>query len=290
MARGLNRRKVDRDPAAGRARLRGILSRVLRSVGVLAAVAAVGFAAWRYGLEGDLLRVRELRFAGLSRIQADELRELSPVRAGDHLFFADLDAMAAALRRHPWIASVDVRRTLPPAIEVAVTERRAAALVDFGGLYLVDTGGRVFKRATPGDGLDLPLVTGVGREEYMERPEEVEQLLSGALALSDRWAERGLGQRAVLSEIHIDPDWGVTLFAGEDGIEVRLGTGEIPAKLERLERVLAALGAEGKRPVAIHLDNRRRPDWVTVRLAGRRGATGGRPTVAKAEGRGPRGP
>jgi cell division septal protein FtsQ len=94
----------------------------------------------------------------------------------------------------------------------------------------------------------------------------------------------------VLSEIHVDPDWGVTLFAGDGGIEVRLGTGDIPAKLERLARVLAALDAEGRRPAAIHLDNRRHPDWVTVRLSGRSAATGGRPAVAKAEGRGPRGP
>jgi cell division protein FtsQ len=260
------------------------------SVGAVAALALLDWAGWALAWKGDLLRVREVRFGGLSRISQEELRELSPVGAGDHLLMADVDALAATLRRHPWIAAVEVRRVLPPALEVTVTERRAAALVDLDGLYLLDDHGRVFKRATPGDGLDLPLVTGIAREEFMERQGELEPLLAGALALADRWSERGLAQRAVLSEIHVDPDWGVTLFAGDEGIEVRLGTGEIPAKLERLERVLAALAAEGKKAEAIHLDNRRRPDWVTVRLAGRRGLTGGRPAVAKAEGRGPRGP
>jgi cell division protein FtsQ len=290
VARGQNRRKVDRDPAAEQAKLRSTFAFVAPSLAAAAAVALVGWAVWRHGVNGDLLRIGELRFEGLSRVTAAELRELSPVREGDHLLLSDLTALSAALRSHPWIASVEVRRALPPALEIKVTERRAAALVDFGGLYLVDDGGQVFKRATPGDGLDLPLITGVGRDEYVEHQSEVEPRLAGALALADRWTERGLDRRAVLSEIHVDPDLGVSLFAGDEGMEVRLGTGEIPAKLERLERVLAALAVKGEKPETIHLDNRRRPDWVTVRLAGRQGAAGGRPALAKAEGRGSRGP
>lgn len=290
MARVQNRRKIDRDPAAERATLRRGLAVVVPSVAAAAAVALLGWGAWRYAVSGDLLRIRELRFGGLSRVSAAELRELSPVREGDSLLSTDLDALTVALRSHPWIASVEVRRALPPALEILVTERRAAALVDFGGLYLVDASGHVFKRATPGDGLDLPLITGVGREDYVERQAEVEPLLAGALALASRWAERGLDRRAVLSEIHVDPDWGVSIFAGDDGMEVRLGTGEFPAKLERLERVLAALAAKGEKPEAIHLDNRRRPDWVAVRMAGRRGPAGGRPAVAKVDLKGPKRP
>jgi cell division protein FtsQ len=281
---------VQRDPAAERARLRRAAALLLPSIASLAAVAALGWAGWSLGWKGDWLRVREVRFVGLSRVQAAELAELSPVAPGEHLLTADVDALAAAVGRHPWISSVQVRRAFPPAIEVSVTERRGAALVDLDGLYLLDERGRIFKRATPGDGLDLPVVTGVAREDFVERQAELEPLLAGALALAERWGAAGLDRREVLSEIHVDPDWGVTLFAGDEGIEVRLGTGDIPAKLERLERVLAALDAEGKRPAAIHLDNRRHPDWVTVRLSGRHGPAGGRPVVAKAEGRGPRGP
>jgi len=290
VARGRNRRKIERNPAAERAKLRRAIALVAPSAAAVAVVALLGWAGWAIGWKGDLLRVREIRFEGLSRVPAAELRELSPVAPGDHLLAADVDALATALSRHPWIASVEIRRALPPAIVATVTERRGAALIDLGGLYLLDAQGQVFKRATPGDGLDLPLVTGVSREEFVGRQADLQPLLAGALALAARWSERGLGHRAVLSEIHVDPDWGVTLFAGDDGFEVRLGSGEIPAKLERLERVLSTLDAEGKKAEAIHLDNRRHPDWVTVRLAGRRGPAGGRLAVAKADGRGPRGP
>jgi cell division protein FtsQ len=56
-----------------------------------------------------------------------------------------------------------------------------------------------------------------------------------------------------------------------------------------VERVLAAIRAEGRRAEVLHLDNRRRPEWVAVRLAGRRGDSDGR-SSAGGGGGGPRGP
>lgn len=246
------------------------------------AVAGLGLLAWRVGFAGELLRVKELRFDGLHRATAAELAELSPARVGDHLMFLDTGAVEAALRRHPWVARAEVRRRWPPALEVTVTEREPAALVDLAGLYLVDARGEVFKRAAPGDGLDLPLVTGIGREDWVDRRAEYEPLLAAALALLGRWSERGLGARAAISEIHVDPDYGTTLFTAE-GTEVRLGQGDIEEKLARLSRVLSALDAEGQRAEVLHLDNRRRPDWVAVRLAVRGG--GGDPSGRSASGR-----
>jgi len=275
VARARNRRRVDRDPAEQRRRLGRAISLLLPPLLTVLVIAAVGWLGWRQGVQGDLLRIREIRFEGLSRASAQELLELSPVQRGDHLLLCDTSLVEVALRRHPWISSVEVRRTLPPALEVKVSERRAAALVDLGGLYLVDAEGEVFKRALPGDGLDLPVVTGITRDDWVERRAEVEPLLHAALALLDRWAERGLDRRTPVSEIHISADYGTTLWAGAEGLEIRLGQGALPEKLARLERVLAAVEAEGRRAEVLHLENRRRPDWVAVRFAGEATAVGG---------------
>jgi cell division protein FtsQ len=275
VARGRNRRRVDRDPAEERRRLACLARLCFPPVAAAALLVALAVLAWRQGIAGDLLRIREVRFSGLARASAQELLELSPVQRGDHLVLCDTALVEAALRRHPWIESVEVRRTLPPALEVSVVERRAAALVDLGGLYLVDATGEVFKRAVPGDGLDLPVVTGIGRDDWVDRRDDVEPLLHAALTLLDRWAERGLDRRVPVSEIHIDADYGTTLWAGPEGLEVRLGHGALPEKLARLEQVLAAVEADGGKPEVLHLDNRRRPDWVAVRLAGGGGDGGG---------------
>ncbi len=268
MAWGRNRRTVDVDPVEVRRSLGRAAALVLPSALALGLLAGAGWATWKYGVQGDLLRLRQLRFSGLSQVRPAELRELSPVQPGDHLLLTDLDLLARALKRNPWIAEVEItRRFAPPALEVAVTERRAAALVDLTGLYLVDRRGRVFKRAAPGDGLDLPLVTGLARQDHVERRDETERRIEAALELLDRWREAGLDRRAPVSEVHLDPDLGVRVTAGEDGMEIRLGQGDLPAKLERLGRVLSALEADGRRAEVLHLDNRRHPDWVAVRTA-----------------------
>jgi len=267
---------VDRVPGERRRRFARALLRGLPTLAGLGALLLGGVLAWRLALAGDLFRIREVRFEGLARATAEELLELSPVQRGDPLLLCDTDLVAAALRRHPWIAAVEVERDLPRTLVVRVVERHAAALVDLGGLYLVDAKGEVFKRAVPGDGLDLPVIRGIAREAWVDRREEVEPLLSAALALLARWAERGLDRTEPVSEVRIDPDYGTTLWAGDDGLEVRLGHGELPEKLERLERVLSAVAADRARAQVLHLDNRRRPDWVAVRLEGRRGETDGR--------------
>jgi cell division protein FtsQ len=267
---------VDRDPVESRRLLVRTLSHALLPFAAIALLASAGWLVWTYAAKGDLLRVRKIEFEGLSRATAQELLELSPVQRGDHLLLVDPALVEDALRRHPWIASADVRRSLvPPALSIRVVERRAAAIVDLGALYLVDASGEVFKRARPGDGLDLPVITGVGREGWIDRRAEVEPLLRGALALVDRWAERGLDRRAPISELHVSVEYGTTLWVGPEGMEIRLGQGGIAEKLSRLERVLAAVEAEGRRAEVLHLENRRRPDWVAVRLAGDVAGVGG---------------
>ncbi|HSB20627.1 MAG TPA: FtsQ-type POTRA domain-containing protein [Anaeromyxobacteraceae bacterium] len=266
MGRGRNRRRVDRaQEAAAAGHGARAAGRALVALGLLGLLGLGGWQAWRYLTTGGLLRIREIRIAGARAAGTAELLELSPVKRGDNLLLADVDAMSRALLRHPWVAAVEIRRRWPPALEVSVRERRAVAMVDLGGLYLVDRDGLPFKRAAPGDGLDLPLVTGFTRDDYVQRRADVDPLLRGALGLAGDWARAGLERALPLSEIHLDGAEGVTLYAGEEGLQIRLGAGPAGPKLERLAAVLQALRAEGKRAEVVLLDDRAHPDWVTVR-------------------------
>jgi cell division protein FtsQ len=287
-----NRRRID--PVVQAEARRARRERVLVAGAAALSIAVLGvasFAAWRFLTHGEALRIRELRFTGPSRSTADELAALSPVKPGDNLLTADLDGLEKALLKHPWVRRVEVRRALPPAIDVQVEERSAAALVELGGLYLVDRDAHVFKRAALGDGLDLPLVTGLARDAYVQRQGDFEPLLAGALALVEGYAEAGLAEAQPIGEVHVDLEQGITLYVGEGGTQVRLGSGDLPQKLSRLKSTLSALGAEARKAEVVHLDNRTRPTWVTVRLAGGVGEPGGvSPPGSKAGGKGPRGP
>jgi cell division protein FtsQ len=280
VARGRNRRRVDRSPEeAPRGEPGKALRRAAAAGGALALLAVGGLAARYLLLEGPWLRIREVRFVGASRAAVAELAALA----------ADLEGLEAAVAHHPWIRSAQARRRLPPAVEVRLVEREPAALVDLGGLYLVDREAQVFKRASAGDGLDLPVITGFTRDDYLQRRADLEPLLLGALALLDGYAREGLATAFPVSEVHVDVDEGVTLYVGDEGTQVRLGAGDLPRKLTRLHRMLSALRAEGKQAEILYLDNRNRPSWVTVRLSGsvRSGGDGGgvRPRPSRVGGR-----
>jgi cell division protein FtsQ len=272
VSRGANRRRVDRVPGKRRHGLARALRLGAPTVVALALLAAAAWGAYRAGYASDRFRVREIRFHGLARLKAEQLLTVLPVRRGDHLLTVDPGLVEATLRKQPWVAGAEVRRRfLDGALDVEVREHRAAALVALGGLYLADEEGRVFEQAAPGVGLDLPVVTGIDREAYLSRRDEVEQVLAAAVALARRWSAQKLDARAPISEIHVDPVLGTTVVTG-DGTEIRLGQQDLDAKLSRLVRLLPALAAEPRKPEVIHLDNRRHPDWVAVRFVGAEGA------------------
>jgi hypothetical protein len=64
------------------------------------------------------------------------------------MFAADTRTLERSLAAHPWVDRVEVHRELPRTLVATITERTAAAVVDLGGLYLVDPAGLPFKRVS----------------------------------------------------------------------------------------------------------------------------------------------
>jgi cell division protein FtsQ len=156
-------------------------------------------------------------------------------------------------------------------VVASVIEHRPAALVQLGNLYVLDDQGELFKRKAPEDGLDLPLVTGLARDDA-QKPEMKVRLWT-ALQLLDAWRAEGLAV-GELSELRLDDDNGATLFARDgdgDGVQqIRLGRTAFAQKLHRLAQVRAALARRGERAAKIDLDNQARPEWVSAQLTQQR--------------------
>jgi cell division protein FtsQ len=243
-----------------------IVGKVLAVLGSIAGAVVGGRQVVRHVIASPRFAVRELRIAPTTHVTGDEIRSLLGVRIGDPLLAVDPDAVAAALTRHPWIASARVRRDLPATLAVEVVERRANASALIGALYLLDEGGRPFKRATPEEADGLPVVTGVTREQYAAMRATSEAVFRDGLALLKAYATDHPA-RPKLSEIHVDPRSGFSLVLLDGGGEIRLGRGDFPDKLARLDRIVAALGGRGPAALrTIYLDGPL-ADRVTVRLA-----------------------
>lgn len=239
-------------------------------------VAAVGVtlaaSAWAgrwYVTHARHFALRTVRVSPTVHVTAEALIARANVPLGVNLFAVSRDAVARAVSQEPWVARVHVRRELPSTLMIDVVEREPACVVAFGALYLADAAGNVFKRATPDEAAGLPVVTGIAREDYVAQPEQAREELAEALRALAGWRART--DRAALGELHVDRIGGVTVYT-ERGVGVRLGVIDdtLPARLARYDAVAAALADGGEAARLVYVDNRARPDRVTVRVSARR--------------------
>lgn len=270
-ARTRNRRRADAEWTAAELtdlarRQGGAVARVSLALGVALCLLTGAKLAHRWALTSPVFELERISFHGLTRATEADLLKLAGLATGQNLLRADVGALERAMVSHPWVKSVSIARHFPAGLSVRVEERVPAAMVALGDLYLLDASGDPFKKVQPQDVEDLPLVTGIGREAYVERPKESAARFARALAVAgDYQAARPERVRGRLSEIRLEGAE-VTLVLAE-GTEIRLGERDTAEALARLWRVRAELARRGLFAQVIHLDNRVRPGWVTVRVS-----------------------
>lgn len=269
-----NRRKADAPKVS--VDFRGLgraLLRLLLATSLSAALAAGGFLLWRWARQSPALAIDQISFTGLRRASEPELLKLSGLALGQNLLALDTAAAGRAIEAHPWVKKVSLSRRWPRTLLVEVGEHQPKAVVALGELYLLDEEGELFKKLLAPDGVDLPLVTGLEREEYVQAPRRAREKLLLALEVAQAYAQSSLAKQAALSEVRLE-DGQLTLVTGA-GQEVRLGRGDWREKLERLSKVREELARRGMVAEVVHLDNRARPGWVSVQLSARRSERSG---------------
>ena len=201
-----------------------------------------------------------------SRAEALVARAAVPI--GVNLFAIDRDEVARAVSQEPWVARAHVRRELPSTLVIDVVEREAACAVAFGALYLADADGNVFKRATPDEAASLPVVTGLGRDDYLAQPERAREpscaRRCGAIAAwrvvrRPRAARRG-ARRSHRRRHRSIPTAASACASASSTTRCRRASAATT-------RSRAALEEADEAPRLVYVDNRARPDRVTVKLA-----------------------
>lgn len=188
--------------------------------------------------------VEHVRFDGATRSSPAELRHLARVRNGVSLWSIDLDAVAAQVRKHPWVARAIVERSWPNTIQVTVVEHDPVALLAWeGGLYYVDLQGRPFLKAGNAD-LDYPLITGLDTADCARDPDIPRLALRDAMWLLRSLDARDLIAMSRVSEVSFSTVRGFTVqttgaVAGHPTAQVVFGLGDYERQLHRLGALLA---------------------------------------------------
>jgi cell division protein FtsQ len=250
------------DGAASRASSGRTLLHGLLAVTGLICLAWVGLQLNVWASSSPRLALRTVKVQGLKRATEKELLRLAGVAPGMNLWSLDPAAVSQAMASHPWVRTVEVTRSLPDTLQLKVEERSPVALASLGDLYVVDAQGAPFKRLSPSEALDLPLLTGLGREAAEKDPAGTTARLREGLGVAEAY-QRAF-ERPRLSEVQLG-EAGYELITA-DGVRVVLGRDDLDGQLQRLQRVRDELKHRGQLAAAIHLENRVRPGWVAVQL------------------------
>lgn len=260
--RSVEDRRRPRRSARGQGRRGWLRGGLAVLVGVLVTVAVVEVVRW-VG-QSPALAIASVEVAGHHRASPEALRRLAGISIGASRWSVRAGAARARVISHPWVEQASVDLVSIDRVQISVVEHQPVALVALGNLYFVNVDGRLFKRYSPGEAVDLPVVTGLDRARVEAADPEQTDLLMAALSVVTAWPTETLGR---LAEVNVNEAFGLTVVLVEDGLTVAFGQHGVTNQLERLARVRSALEDRGLRAHRIDLSATRRANRVTVRLA-----------------------
>jgi cell division protein FtsQ len=242
----------------------------LLSVGLMLLVFALtvtsGIATYWLLKEQPYLVVKDVQVEGAERVGVAEIMEYAQVPMGEALYRVGVDALARAIARHPDIAAATVTRVPPDIIRIHVVEHVPLAAVALGqAVYLMSKEGKLFRRVQRGEALDLPVITGISRENYSADPERAEKLLRLAVEVLGAYGRTGRPGKEI-SAVDVNEALGATLMLGDPIMEVDLGYGMFEEKLRRLALVESHLRRKSQKAERVFLDNARHPERVALRI------------------------
>jgi cell division protein FtsQ len=265
-----NKNRLAREPLTWR--VKQILVRAARAAGVFATILFllyVGSIVYEELLTSPYLEIKTIEVEGTVRVTKQKLIELSGIERGQNILSVGLNEAQDMVKNHPFVKEAEIKRRLPETVNMVITEREPAALVMVDELYVMDKNGELFKRYSVEDGLDLPVITGMGKRITEGEGEFQSAIEPGfrtkLLTLIGVLTEGEKFRLEDISEIRVDPTYGFSLYTLDEGVRVEMGKEGFTGKVLKLNKVLQARGGRLTGIESIDLTSER---GVVVRFIG----------------------
>ena len=262
--RRVNRRVEQRTSFTDRVRP---LKSGLSSFVVMAVLAGSGFGIYEFRDHfsmDDGLILDTVEISGQYRASEEEILMYSGLERGSPLLEVDLEKVARAVRAHPWVKHVTVRRQLVDKITIKVWEHQPAFLASIDKLYVVSDEHQIFKQYTERDILDLPVVSGLSEKSPRAQFAKAMDLLEKLQDYRDSLGNVG--------EIRFDDTlgWSVVFESARlsPGFTLHLGT-RPKRELALAEVLMEALSKQGLNPAEIWLDSELESHRIPLRIRSR---------------------
>ncbi len=182
------------------------------------------------------LRVKTITVEGDQNVPANQIIQLSGVRAGTPMFDLDLTEIQRNVSSHYFIRGVVVERNLPGTVRITVTERTPLAIVPTEPMQYVDEEGVVLPPTNARIVYDLPVISGFASAATLEAGErasgnDIDEAVR--LLWTIRQGNRDLFHR--ISEVRLRGEGDIVLYSSEWGVPIIFGHGRVADKVAQLE-------------------------------------------------------
>ncbi|MCP3890654.1 MAG: FtsQ-type POTRA domain-containing protein [Desulfobulbaceae bacterium] len=236
-------------PPPARNRIRSRLIAVLSFVLVVTLVVSFdGVTRLKDKLKSiDLFHIDSFEITGNSIVSAEVIRETTGlVMHQSSMLGIRKNVLEQKLCAVPWIASAEIKKNWPSAIEIGIKEHIPLALLHKGSssdpqLYYMDKYGFSFLPVTPGGDVDYPVITGLqGISDEKNRKLALAEAL--VFLKKVRRNDPHLPAHSV-SEVHIDSAGELVVYLVDYPFPIFFGNGNSSTiqKYDRLVQVLKAL-------------------------------------------------
>jgi len=209
---------------------------------VITLVSICFLSLYHYLLTSPYMRLEQVEMTGADPKTKDELIRMCGLDQGQGLLSLHLYELQRKMEAHPWIRTAKLERRFPHTLVVEVEKQAPTALARMNDFYYVNRWGEIFKKASGSDDMDLPVITGLSKDNIDVR-EELRQAIHVVRVLE---SEEGPWSVSELSEIHVRKDGAMSLYFNHVRAEITFMWDELADKMDGLRKVAEHLNQSGK--------------------------------------------
>ena len=230
-----------------------LVFKILAVVAVVSTMSLIMVLAHDLVTQCNFFKARQITVSGNDRLDRTNVLNQAQISNDSNILAVNLSLVRARLLGHPWIDDVDIRRKLPDTLSIFIKEQRPLAILDLGRKFVINTDGVIFKKWSPGDSNDLPVIGGLEFSDIDisgRRPSKPYQAVMSVLHLGRK--KRTILPNHLIKKIRVDREIGITLYTSGNERVIKLGYTEFARKYRILEDVLAHLK---NRPMFVDVDS-----------------------------------
>lgn len=185
--------------------------------------------------------------AATPRVPAAVLRATLASFQGENLVLLPLGSVEAAVRRNPWVDSVEIAKELPDRLRIEVTERRPVALLEkdvrgTSGLVYADQEGRPIAPLSPiASELEAARKAKLVVVSFVHRELSASDGVAGALEVAGELGRVQPDWAAALARIEVLGEQDFRLHTDALRFPLLVTRGQVGPKVEKLKELLPEL-------------------------------------------------